>query len=259
MTANLLMISLFFLVALCYAMVGFGGGSTYNALLVLTGFDYQLIPSIALTCNILVTGGGIVHFRKAGVLDISRVLPFFALSVPMAYLGGRMAVSESVFIGLLGVSLLATGILMLLRTPAAPTAPAASATRAWMVGLPVGAVIGLLAGIVGIGGGIFLAPFLYLIRWDDPRRIALTASAFILVNSVAGLSGQLLKQQDNWSIGEWVNLWPLFVAVIIGGQLGSRAGAFHLPEVWIKRLTAVLVLYVAVRLLFQWNQFDALH
>jgi uncharacterized membrane protein YfcA len=124
----------------------------------------------------------------------------------------------------------------------------------WLVGLPLGAATGLLAGIVGIGGGIFLAPVLYLIRWDNARRIAATASSFILANSIAGLAGQLLKQQDVWSVKDWLDMWPLFLAVLIGGQLGSRAASSHMPQVWIRRMTAVLVLYVAVRLLIEWSE-----
>ena len=103
--------------------------------------------------------------------------------------------------------------------------------------------------MVGIGGGIFLAPILLLTRWSDSRRIAATASVFILVNSIAGLGGQLAKSGLN-SGGEAVlAYWPLFVGVLLGGQIGSILASRALPEIWIRRLTALLILYVALRIL----------
>ncbi len=247
---NALLIIGFLLVAVAYSAVGFGGGSTYNALLVLSGLDFRVIPVIALSCNILVVSGGVYHFYRAGKLDYKALLPFVALSIPAAWLGGSLPVSEELFTGLLGVALLVTGIQMLWNPvnhlhPRRPVNP-------WILGLPLGAVTGLVAGITGIGGGIFLAPCLHLLGWDKPRRIAAMASGFILVNSLAGLTGQLMKQNGQTLIPEWLNAWPLFIAVVIGGQIGSRLAAGKLPQLWVRRLTAVLVLWVAVRLLRHW-------
>ena len=111
----LILAALFVLVAAAYSSVGFGGGSTYNALLILSGTDFRLIPSIALTCNILVVSGGVYHYSRAGVLSVGKLMPFIALSIPMAWLGGRLLVSEQVFIGLLGFSLLVAAAQMLLK------------------------------------------------------------------------------------------------------------------------------------------------
>ena len=248
----LVLAALFFLVAVAYSSVGFGGGSTYNALLILSGMDYRLVPVIALSCNILVVSGGIYHYARAGVLSIGQLLPFIVLSVPMAWLGGSLAVSEQVFIGLLGFSLLLAGAQMLVKPQATSVGHQYSTPRYWLVAAPVGGFIGLLAGITGIGGGIFLAPVIYLLHLAPARAVAGITSGFILVNSIAGLAGHMIKAGDYSPLQGWVQAWPLFIAVIIGGQIGSHLGAYKLSETWVKRLTAVLMLYVAVRLIFRW-------
>jgi hypothetical protein len=254
--------ALFLLTAFAYAAVGFGGGSTYNALLVLSGVDYREIPAIALTCNVLVVSGGVYQFRATGQLRWRELLPFVVLSVPMAWLGGRIPVPEQTFVGLLGLTLLASGVLMLAqdtrksgsRQP--PRLPRLTMTS-WQMGLPLGAGIGLLSGIVGIGGGIFLAPLLYLFGAVPARRIAGLASGFILLNSLAGLAGQLMKQAAELPTLAWSRAWPLYLAVVVGGQAGSRLGARMLSEQTIRRLTGVLVLYVALRLLLRWRELGA--
>lgn len=243
---------LFFAVAVAYSSVGFGGGSTYNALLILTGMDYRLIPAIALSCNILVVSGGVYHLSRAGHLSLGRLLPFIVLSVPMAWLGGRLPVSELVFIGLLGFSLLVAAAQMLLNKQTVSEMNDHAGGRYWVIAAPAGGLIGLLAGITGIGGGIFLAPVIYFLQLAPARTVAGITSGFILVNSIAGLAGQMMKAGDYSPMQGWVYSWPLFIAVIIGGQIGSRLSAHHLPEVWIKRLTAVLMLYVAIRLIWRW-------
>jgi uncharacterized membrane protein YfcA len=243
---------LFFLTAIAYASVGFGGGSTYNALLVLSGVDYRLVPAIALTCNILVVSGGVFHHMRAGHLSISTLLPYVVLSVPMAWLGGRLPVSETLFIGLLGFSLLLAAVQMLLKPFSGSAAPTQSSTALWLTAMPVGGIIGFLAGITGIGGGIFLAPVIYLLRLAPPRLIAGITSGFILLNSISGLTGQAMKAGEFSPVQGMLDAWPLFVFVFIGGQIGSHLGIYKLPEAWIKRLTAVLILYVAIRLLWRW-------
>jgi uncharacterized membrane protein YfcA len=243
---------LFFLVAVAYASVGFGGGSTYNALLILSGMDYRLVPAIALSCNILVVTGGIYHYSRAGSLSVSQLLPFIVLSVPMAWLGGSLLVSEQVFVGLLGLCLLLAAMQMLLRPQVKNTRKSYSTTGYWLTAAPVGGVIGLLAGVTGIGGGVFLAPLIYLLRLAPARTVAGITSAFILVNSMAGLAGHMTKLAENSPLQGWLQAWPLFLVVLIGGQIGSHLGAYHLPEKWVKRLTAILILYVAVRLIWRW-------
>jgi uncharacterized membrane protein YfcA len=235
----------FFLTALLYAAVGFGGGSTYNALLVLAGSDYRAVPVIALACNIIVVSVGSWRFASAGHVDLRRIWPLFAFSIPFAWLGGRLVVAEIVFVGLLAVSLLAAGLLMLWQPAGQEEAPPRSTAR-WVEPVAGGA-LGFLAGIVGIGGGIFLAPLLYLLRWGTPRAIAGTCAVFILVNSIAGLAGQLTKSAGATGaiLGDY---WPLFPAVLVGGAIGSTLGSSRLDPKYVRILTALLILYVAVRL-----------
>ena len=247
----MLLITLFFVTAVLYAAVGFGGGSTYNALLVLHGADYRILPAIALACNIIVVSGGVWRFSRAGHLSVSRLAPFLVASVPAAWIGGRLPISETLFVGLLGGALLLSGLRMIAQTPVEQS-NAATAT-ALPVALGTGGLIGLLSGLVGIGGGIFLAPVLYGLKWGTPRQIAAACSLFILANSVSGLAGQALKLQDTQALQLALPYWPLLPAVLVGGQLGSWASSQRLNPVLIKRLTAILILYVAARLLFRWS------
>lgn len=241
----------FFVTALLYASVGFGGGSTYNALLVLHGVDYRILPIIALTCNIIVVAGGVWRFSSAGHIEWRKLTPFFIASVPAAWIGGRIPISETVFVGALGFSLLAAGLHLIFEnsrnidTPTPTPAPLAAG---------IGGAIGFISGMVGIGGGIFLAPILYFLRWGSPKAIAGACSLFILVNSLSGIVGQFMKL-GNVNVGAMLNeYWLLFPAVLIGGQIGSRLGSTGLNPLTVKRLTAVLILYVSARLLLRWSQ-----
>jgi len=240
------MVLAFLVTALLYASVGFGGGSTYNALLVLAGTDYRILPSVALVCNIIVVAGGSWRFAREGCVPWRRLWPILLLSAPMAWVGGRIPIARDSFVLILGLSLLVAAILMLTQRERA--GPIDSDPR-WRWAAPLtGAGVGLLSGLVGIGGGIFLAPVLHLARWAEPRVIAGTASVFILVNSLAGLAGQASKIGSE-RISEVAGYWPLMLAVLIGGQLGSLLGARILPPRLIRIATALLILYVAGRLL----------
>jgi uncharacterized membrane protein YfcA len=241
---------LFFATAALCAAVGFGGGSTYNALLVLADTDYSVLPSIALLCNVIVVTGGVWQYRRSGDLSLTFALPFVALSIPMAWLGGRVPIEQDTFVLFLGLSLLAAGLAMWVQSPEPKKAGSGSSGVDWLVGVPVGGAIGLLSGMVGIGGGIFLAPLLHLLRLAEPKRIAATSSFFIMVNSIAGLTGQTMKQGTTAHLDRLTDYAWLFAAVLIGGQIGSRLSTRALSGQVVKRLTAVLVLYVAGRLLY---------
>ncbi len=242
----------FLVVAALYASVGFGGGSSYNALLALAGVDYAILPVIALACNIAVVAGSSVRYARAGLLKINRIAPIVLLSVPFAWAGGRLAVPEAIFIGLLGIALLISGVQLLFyrvrqdreRLPAAKNG---AVIAAW-----TGAGIGFLSGIVGIGGGIFLAPLLYRLRWAPPKEIAATSSFFILVNSIAGIAGQTSKWSDPALMRAALEFWPLLPGVAIGGQLGVWFGVAKARDALVARMTGLLILYVAIRLLWRW-------
>jgi hypothetical protein len=236
----------FLVTALLYASVGFGGGSTYSALLALSGLDYRLLPLVSLACNIVVVTGGSIRFARAGVTPWKKALVIVALGAPASFLGGLTPIKETTFLTLLGASLVLTALTMLI--PVREGAGGAT-TRASRLMPLAAAPLGYFAGLVGIGGGIFLAPLLHLARWHEARGIAATASLFILVNSLFGLGGQMVKNGPamfGQAIGAAL---PLLVAVVIGGQIGSLMAARLLPPQWIRWLTALLVLVVGVRLL----------
>lgn len=240
---------LFALVALLYASVGFGGGSTYSALLALSDTDYRLIPVIALLCNIIVVTGGTIRFVRAGLIDWRQVLPLVAVSAPLAFIGGLVPLKQSVFYLLLGSGLLLSSLVLMVRVETFATK---ILPRPLL--LAVSGAVGLLAGLSGIGGGIFMSPVLHLIRWADAKRIAAFASLYILINSVTGIAGQLIKAGPVSLMNPATEYWPLMLAVLVGGQIGSYMGLKLLSPVWLRRLTAVLVGYVAIRLLWQgWN------
>ncbi|MEH6685411.1 MAG: sulfite exporter TauE/SafE family protein [Qipengyuania sp.] len=236
----------FFVAALLYASVGFGGGSTYTALLALAEIDYRLLPLLSLACNIVVVAGSSVRFARAKVTPWRNALLLTGVAAPAALLGGLTPIDEATFLTILGASLVLTALTLLLR----PRETATGAPPRFAGLMPVLAVpLGYLAGLVGIGGGIFLAPFLHLTRWDSARAIAATASLFILVNSLFGLAGQLLKGGTG-RLGAAIDFGlPLLVAVAIGGQIGSLLALKYLPQRWIRYGTAALTAWVGGRLL----------
>lgn len=242
--------ALFLLTAALYASVGFGGGSTYTALLVFAETDARVLPAISLTCNIIVVTGGTIRFARAGLVPWRRALPLVLMSAPLALLGGLTPIKQATFLTLLGLSLFVAGLLLLFQREQ----PDADHERKTSVGdLALGGGIGYLSGLVGIGGGIFLAPLLNLTRWGGPKPIAATASFFILVNSIAGLTGQMLKLGDAGTLPALFAYWPLALAVFVGGQVGSVASIRLFSATVVRRATAILVLYIAGQLL--WRQF----
>lgn len=235
--------------ALLYASVGFGGGSTYNALLALAGVDYRILPAIALMCNIVVVIGGTWRFHRAGLLPWRRALPLVLVSAPFAGLGGLTPITETAFLALLASSLFVAGFALLVqRDQPSETASAQLDRKTGFADMLTGAGVGYLAGLVGIGGGIFLAPYLHMTRWAAAKQIAATASLFILINSITGLAGQLVKLGSTGTLPEVAGYWPLALAVVIGGQMGSIAGIRLLSPTLVRRATGLLILYVAAQL-----------
>jgi uncharacterized membrane protein YfcA len=238
----------FFATAVLYASVGFGGGSTYNALLALAHTDFRALPILSLACNILVVTGSCIRFARGRQMPWRGALMLALIAAPMAFLGGLTPIKEKAFLITLGVSLIFAGLALLL-----PRAPERESVRAplarWMP--LVAAPLGYLAGLVGIGGGIFLAPLLHLTRWNSARKIAATTSLFILVNSLTGLAGQLIKTgPDRFAQTLGSGVW-LLVAVLLGGQIGSVLALRILPERLIRWLTAALTLWAGSQLLLK--------
>ena len=235
---------LFFLVALVYSSVGFGGGSSYLALLHWHGVAPAVLPILGLSCNLIVSAQGFAQFTHAGHFPWRRSLPFLAFSVPASYLGGLFPVSESTFLFLLAASLTAAGCLLLVPSRDYHRPAGDLAQRITRLGSPlIGAGLGFVSGIVGIGGGIFLAPILHLTRWAPAKQVAALAAGFIFVNSAAGLVGQL--QKHGWSTEAVLNFWPLPAVVLAGGLIGARCGCSILPAVRVRQITGLIILIVA--------------
>ena len=243
----------FFVVALIYSAVGFGGGSTYIALLALSGKTAEVIPLIALPCNIAVVSVGsylAVHRRD---FDWRLSVPFFVTSVPMAFVGGLIPLDASLYFLLLGLSLAIAGVSLIVRT--APNDATTSRKRSWRLASAIGAGLGLLSGMVGIGGGIFLAPILHHLRWASSKTIAALCSFFILINSLSGLAGQILKTGTAAAVSGFYEAIPLLIAVVIGGVIGGKVVIEGVTNQRIAQLTGLLVCVIGLRILWAWTQY----
>ncbi len=238
----------FFIVALIYSSVGFGGGSSYLALLALPIFAiaFPVIRSTALFCNIIVVTGGVFIFYREGKLSVKEVWPYLIGSIPMAYVGGFWPIQQNTFFILLGVTLVVVPFLLWFQPHEDIDQQKPNLSESNPIKIIIGGAIGMLSGLVGIGGGIFLSPILHLLRWSNAKRISAIASAFILVNSIGGLAGQFKRGIPELS---WQFLVPLLVAVFVGGQIGSRLGARKFNPIYIKRITALLILIAGLNIL----------
>ncbi len=242
----------FLATAILYSSVGFGGGSTYTALLVFSGLQISLVPIVSLICNLAVTSTGTWKSLRAGLYERSNVLQILAFSVPAAFLGGLTPISDANLILLLGISLLLASLhLGWSSLVSRKTDDAVSRQRLRLIAPIIGSAIGYLSGLVGIGGGIFLAPVLHFLNWDSPRKIAALATAYIAANSLAGLAGKLLTYSGAVELSSVLNYWPLITSVLIGSWFGHRFMLGIFPERVVKGLTAALILFVAIRLLFR--------
>lgn len=238
-----LLLGLVFLVAAAYSSVGHGGASGYLAVLSFFGFAPAAMAPSALVLNLLVAGLAFFSYWRAGHFAWSLLWPFLVASVPCAYLGGRLGVSPRVYLVLLATALLFAAFRLALKTTKL-SEESFLKVPPLVVALPVGAGIGVLSGMVGVGGGIFLSPLILLAGWADAKRTAAASAAFIWVNSVAGLFGQLTRVSVDWTSLGW-----LVGAAFAGGVLGSWLGAQRFRSLWLRRILAVVLLTAAVKLL----------
>ena len=239
---------LFLATAILYSSVGFGGGSTYLALLLIWGVPYFIFPVIALSCNIIVVSGNCFNYIRAGNLNLKLLIPYLIGSIPLAFIGGSLPIEKRLFEILLFLVLSAAGILLLLNFKSYDDKEENYRKIPILVSILIGGVLGFISGIVGIGGGIFLSPILFLIRAGRPKHIVTTASLFILINSVSGIIGQLTK---NSVLTEIPNYWYLLVAVLIGGQIGNFLNLKVFPTRILVLITSCLVLFVAIRMAYK--------
>lgn len=237
---NILALS-FFVTAFFYSMAGFGGGSSYIALLAIFAISHKVAPSLALFCNLIVVTGSTIHFYRKGLLNKKLLASFALTSVPAAYFGGRLHLGADTYQAILATALLVAALNMLFfkkRRGQAVIYPSLFKSSL------TGTLLGLLSGMVGIGGGIFLSPLMHTLRWGKAHEISALSAGFILVNSLSGLIGQLHKG-ISFSPYEYA---PLFLAVFVGGQAGALLSIFKIHTRKIEVVTAVLIIVASARL-----------
>ena len=241
----IILLILFFVTAILYSSVGFGGGSTYLALLFIWGIPYYIFPILALCCNIVVVSGNCFNYTKAGNLNLKLLTPYLLGSIPMSYIGGSLPIEKTIFEILLFIVLSIAGILLLFNFNSYDNKEKSYKQIPFFLSIFIGSILGFVSGIIGIGGGIFLSPILFLIRAGKPKHIVTAASIFILINSIFGIIGQLTK---NLVISEIQYYWPLLLSVLIGGQIGNFLNLKIFPTRVLALVTSCLVLFVAIRM-----------
>jgi uncharacterized protein len=242
MPEALLLAALFFAAALLYSSVGHAGASAYLAAMALVGIAPEVMRPTALVLNLFVASIVVVRFGRADLVPWRQLLPLVAASIPMAFVGGSVQLPGEVYRPLVGLVLM-FGAWRLVTSPPAPDA--ASTRIPALAGLAIGALIGLVAGLTGTGGGIFLTPILVLAGWARTREAAGLSGAFILANSASGLAGVVT---GGLSLPAELPLWV--GAVAIGGLIGSWLGAARYSILSLRRALAVVLVIAAAKLIF---------
>ena len=238
----------FFITATLYSSVGFGGGSTYLVLMLIWDIPYYIFPIIALFCNIIVVSGNSLNYIRSGNLNYNLIIPYLVGSIPFAFFGASIQITKELFEILLFVVLIAAGIFLLIESKSFSNNKIKINQIPKILSIIIGSVIGFISGVVGIGGGIFLSPILFLMKAGYPKQIIVTASLFILINSIFGVAGQLTK---DIVFNEFLSFWPLFLAVLVGGQIGNFLNIKFLSNKTLAIITSLLVIFVAVRMGFR--------
>ncbi|WP_435150226.1 sulfite exporter TauE/SafE family protein [Candidatus Pelagibacter bacterium nBUS_44] len=239
---------LFFITAILYSSVGFGGGSSYLALMLIWDIPYYIFPIIALSCNIIVVSGNSVNYIRSKNIDLKLLIPYLIGSVPFAFFGASISLEKSLFEIILFFILTSAGVFLFIESKSFSKDGIEIKKISNPLSILIGSVIGFFSGIVGIGGGIFLSPILFLMKAGYPKQIAATASLFILINSIFGVIGQFTK---NIVLNEFLNYWPLFLTVFIGGQIGNYLNIKFISNKTLALMTSLLVIFVAARMGFR--------
>ena len=238
----------FFITAILYSSIGFGGGSTYLALMLIWDIPFYIFPIIALICNIIVVTGNSINFIRTRNINLNLLIPYLVGSVPFAFFGASISINKDLFEILLFFILLIAGIFLLLKSKSFNKDQIVIRQVSKVISIFIGSIIGFISGLVGIGGGIFLSPILFLLKAGYPKHVTSTASIFILINSIFGVAGQLTK---DIVLNEFLNFWPLFIAVLVGGQIGSFLNIKFLSNKLLAIMTSFLVIFVAIRMGFR--------
>ena len=235
----------FFITAILYSSVGFGGGSTYLALMIIGDIPYYIFPIIALFCNIIVVSGNSINYIRSGNLNIKLLIPYIIGSIPFSFIGGSILIEKELFEIILFLVLISAGTFLLIESKSFSKDDLKLKEIPIILPIIIGSILGFISGIVGIGGGIFLSPILFLLKAGYPKQITTTASLFILMNSLFGIAGQLTKDTV---YNEILDYWPLFLAVLIGGQIGNVLNLKFFSNKILALITSILVIFVAIRM-----------
>ena len=238
-----LLAGLFFIVAFTYSSVGLGGGSSYTALMAIFGLSYLAIPTISLLLNIVVTSVGSFNYIRHKHARMRLIVPFFISSIPFSYLGGSLNLSREIFLWVLLVTLISIALRIYFFKQLAIELKL-DPTQKILLSLFSGAILGLIAGIAGIGGGIYLIPLILILGLGTEKEAAAAGSIFIWVNSLAGLSARI--QYNPVQLEEYL---PLLVSVLIGGGMGSYLGSSKLTPGTMQKILGFIIL-VAIMFLF---------
>ena len=232
-----------FSVAVIYSSIGFGGASSYLAVMSLFNVVPASSATIALCLNILVAGIAFINYLRYGHLQVKLLVPFLVTSIPAAFVGGALKISFSLYQFLLHAVLLYVALRMLFFPKPEPRPEQAYNHLPIRLALMLGILLGLVSGIIGIGGGIFLSPLIILAGWGNAKQAAAVSAAFIVLNSISGLIGRLTGGTFMFgSLG-----WSLLPVGVVGGLIGSYLGARYLPGKNVQRILAVILLSVVLR------------
>ena len=233
---------LFFLVAFTYSSVGLGGGSSYTALMAIFGLSAMTIPMISLMLNVIVSSVGSFNFVRHKHARFRIVAPFLVTSIPMAWIGGALKISPSVFYWVLFLSLLFVVIRIFFFADTRLRLELSKAQKL-LLSLAAGGLLGLIAGIAGIGGGIYLVPLIIVLGLGSEKEAAACGAIFVWLNSCVGLASRL--QNNAIDVSAYI---PLIVAVLIGGALGSFLGAYRLSPLVMRRILGAVVMLALITL-----------
>jgi uncharacterized membrane protein YfcA len=240
---SILTACLFFLIAILYSSVGHAGASGYLAIMGLVGVSAVIMRPTALVLNIVVAIITTIKFYRAGSFSWRLLLPLIITSIPMAYIGGKILLPESFYKPLVGLILIFSAWRLLVSTKNGRTFEVVQPSIPIL--LVSGAGLGLLSGLTGVGGGIFLSPLLMLLNWAPMKVISGVTAGFILVNSISGILGILSTQlQFHPTLPVWI------IVVIIGGFIGAEYGSKRLGNTTILRLLAIILVVSGIKMIF---------
>jgi uncharacterized protein len=246
----LLLVPLFFAISFVYSSVGFGGASSYTAILILAGISIFSVPPISLVLNIIVSCMAFLSYIKAQYFSPKLSLPFLS-SIPFAFYTGQMILPQKTLTIIFIITLFAASAALLTSKRATKNQQESETKRSTnlnyikmaIIGIPIGALLGSVAGLIGIGGGIWLSPLLILTGLANPKQSAATASLFILTNSISGFAAQSISKPLDLYF-----LLPLACVVLAGGIIGSRLGAFRFDHDKIRMIIGAIVAVAAINL-----------